>query len=400
MKLYNKKLSNGLKIIFEKRNLPIVSFAIAVKRGGIHETSSERGISHLIEHMLYKGTKKRNSKQIAEEIEKRGGILNGFTDETLTAYWCKLQNKHLEIAFDILSDMIKNPLFDKIELEKEKKVIIEEIKMYKNDPMSYVNLKIQECLYKKPFSIPLIGTEKILKDITREKLIKEHQNSYQPRNMFLCVVGGADFNEIVRLAKKYFLIENKKTRIKKYIPIIKNTEEKEKRKDLDQAHLILGYHTKKLQEKGSYASYILSYLMAGGISSRLFQEIREKRNLAYAITHHTELRKDYAYSTIYAGIKKNSIEEVKKLILDEFEKISKDLGEEEFNKIKEQVIGNNYILKEDSLSRMIEILYDEANDNLKKENFEENIRKIKIDDVKNLAKSVLKKHSLFVLSPN
>jgi predicted Zn-dependent peptidase len=400
MRIYNKELSNGLKIIFEKRDLPIVSLAIAVRAGGINESASERGMFHLIEHMLYKGTKKRNAKQIAEEIEKRGGILNGFTEEIVTAYWCKLQSKYLETSFDVLGDMIKNSIFDQKELEKEKQVIIEEMKMYKNNPISYVHFKIQECLYKKPFSIPLIGTEKNLKEITRENLLNTFRKVYQPKNMFLCAVGGTNFNKILNFARKYLSFEGEKIKIKRYIPSKKNTKKNEKRKDIDQTHFILGYHSKTLGNKGSHASFILSHLMAGGISSRLFQEIREKRNLAYAITYNTETHKDYSYSTIYAGIKKDSIEEVEKIILNEFEDISKNLTEKEFNQVKEQVIGNNYISKEDSLSRMIEIIYDEANNNFRKsQDFEENVRRVTLDDVRNLAKSVLKKHSIFILTP-
>src|SRR3990170_2312881 len=127
-KFFRKILKNGMTLIFEKRNLPVVSVGIAVRHGGVNESLSERGISHFIEHMLYKGTKKRTYKQIAEDIEKRGGDLNGFTANLITAYWCKMPSKHLKIALEVLADMIKNSLFDKKEMEKERKVIFEEIK--------------------------------------------------------------------------------------------------------------------------------------------------------------------------------------------------------------------------------------------------------------------------------
>ena len=167
-KFYRKVLKNGMTVLFEKRENPVVSVAFAVRCGGINADQHEKGISHFIEHLLYKGTPKRNSKQIAEEIEKKGGILNGFTDESVTAYWCKIPSKHLDTALTVLSDMVKNPLFDEKEIEKERKVIFEEIKMYKDSPTNYVFHEIQKSLYKEPFGSPLIGTERTLNSLTRE----------------------------------------------------------------------------------------------------------------------------------------------------------------------------------------------------------------------------------------
>jgi len=146
---YRKVLKNGLTIIFEKRNLPVVSVAFAVRAGAIHEREEEKGISHFIEHMLYKGTPKRNLKQISSEIEKNGGILNGFTSDEITAFWCKIPSKHLDIALDVLGDMVRNPLFDEKEVEKERQVIFEEIKKGKDNPQRYVFDEIQKLMYTK-----------------------------------------------------------------------------------------------------------------------------------------------------------------------------------------------------------------------------------------------------------
>ena len=149
-----KVLKNGMTILFEKRDLPVISMAFAVRNGGINEFKEEKGISHFIEHMLYKGTSKRNPKQIAEKIERNGGELNGFTSETTTAFWCKMPSDKLKVALDVLSDMVKNPLFDEKELEKERKVIFEEIKMYKDTPRLCVFNEIQKQLYDAPFGAP------------------------------------------------------------------------------------------------------------------------------------------------------------------------------------------------------------------------------------------------------
>ena len=205
MSTFKKKiLKNGMTILFEKRNLPIVSVAFAVRNGGVNELEKEKGISHFIEHMLYKGTKNRTSKQIAEEIEKNGGELNGFTSENLTAFWCKMPSDKLEIALEVLSDMIKNPLFDENELEKERKVIFEEIKMYKDTPRLHVFDEIQKELYKEPFGIPLIGTYKTMNSINKTKILEKFEKTYTSNNLILCVIGNADFNEIVDFAEKNF----------------------------------------------------------------------------------------------------------------------------------------------------------------------------------------------------
>jgi len=368
-----------------------------IRSGGIHETSSEKGISHFIEHMLYKGTPTRNSKQIAEEIEKNGGDLNGFTDEVITAYWCKMPSKHINIALEVIGDMVKNPLFDKKEMEKERQVIFEEIKLYKDNPRLHVFNEIHKFLYEKPFGIPLIGTEETLSSMDRNKIIEKFNEVYKPNNMILCVVGDTDFNKVVGFAEKNF--GKNKGKIKNLKITTRNHSGIEKRKGIDQANLIFAHHVPTSKNKKNYAALALNVLMAGGMSSRLFSEIREKRNLAYAVKGHSEITKDYANSFIYVGTMAENVEKVKSLILKEFEKVSKELNEKELSQVKEQIIGNHQISTEDSWSQMANLLYNEINGNAKKVyEFEKNIRAVKLGDVKNLAK--IKKYSFFALVPN
>ena len=395
---YRKVLKNGMTIILEKRDLPVVSVAFALRCGGINESESEKGISHFIEHMLYKGTPKRNMKQIAEEIEKNGGQLNGFTDEAITAYWCKMPSNKLNIALDVLSDMVKNPLFDEKELEKERKVIFEEIKMRRDTPRIYVYDIIQNYLYKKPFGLTLIGDNKTLNSIDREKLIKRFKKIYKPNNMILCVVGDADFKEIVKFAEKNFGSE--KGDVPEFEIKLQNDIKIEKRKGIDQANLVFAYHTPLAKDKKCYASQVLNASTALGMSSRLFTEIREKRNLAYAIKGDSTINRDYAYNLIYVGTTKENVEEVKKLILEEFEKIAKNFTETELKELKEQLVGNYRISMEDSQFQMISLLSHEIDGNAEEfYNFEENIKKVKAEDVKELAKKAKEKYSFFVLVP-
>src|SRR3989304_1943779 len=201
---FRKVLDNGMTVLFEKRDVPVVSVAIAVRCGGMNEDEHEKGISHFIEHMLYKGTKKRSAKKIAEDIEKRGGDMNGFTANSMTAYWCKMPAKHLKVALDVLADMIKNSLFNEKEMEKERKVIFEEIKMRKDNPPRYVMDRIHESLYEKPFGIDLIGTYRSMSSITREKILKRFEEVYATENLILAVVGNAELSDIVDFAEKNF----------------------------------------------------------------------------------------------------------------------------------------------------------------------------------------------------
>jgi predicted Zn-dependent peptidase len=395
---YRKILKNGMTIILEKRKLPVVSIAFAVRNGGVNEKEEEKGISHFIEHLLYKGTPTRSSKKIADEIEKRGGQLNGFTSEELTAYWCKIPSKHIKVALDVLSDMIKNPLFNEKEIEKERLVIFEEIKMYHDTPRLYVFDEIQKSLYDKTMGINLAGTFETMNSITREKIIKKFKQVYTPNNLILCVVGDADFNSLVDFAEKNF--DNKKGNVPFNKFNMKNDSKIEFRSGIDQANLVFAYHSPLAQEDKSYASLILNTLMAGGMSSRLFSEIREKRNLAYAVKGECSINKTFSYSLIYVGTMKENISKIKELILEEFEKVSKTLDEKELKEIKEQLIGNYYISMEDSQNQMVSLLINEIQGSAKDfYDFEKKILQVTLNDVKKLASNVKRDHSFFALVP-
>jgi len=391
-----KVLDNGMTIILEKRNVPVVSVAFAVRQGGINESKEEKGISHFIEHMLYKGTPSRNSKQIAEEIENKGGILNGFTDEEVTAFWCKMPSKDLNIALEVLGDLMKNPKFDENEVEKERKVIFEEMKRRKDNPQIHVFDRIQNLLYEEPLGFDLIGTYETMNSLRRKELVEKFNEVYKSENMILCVVGDADMETIVEFAEKNF--EKGESKVKKFEVKTKNESMKETRKGLDQANLVFAFHTPLLGDDKNYAARILNSLMAEGMSSRLFTEIREKRNMAYSVRGDCNVSKDYSYLSIYVGTTKENVDEVKKLILEEFEKVSNELAEDELETTKEKMIGNYEICMEDSQEQMVNILSAEIDGNAESfYEFEGKISKVKLEDVKDLAK--VKDYSFFALIP-
>jgi predicted Zn-dependent peptidase len=392
---FKKILKNGMTVLFEKRKTGVVSVAFAVRHGGIHESEEEKGISHFIEHMLYKGTKNRSAKPISEEIEKNGGILNGFTEEELTAYWCKMPSKHTDIALDVLSDMILNPLFDEKEMDKERQVIFEEMKMRRDMPNIYVLDKIQNLLYDGTLGQDIIGTEKSMNSIDRNKIIKKFEKVYGSENMILCVVGDTDFKKLCDFCEKKF--KRSGFKIPEKSIVLKNSQKVEARAGLDQINMIMAYHVPKASENLSYASQVLSCLMVGGMSSRLFQEIREKRNLAYAVKGGYNGGKRFGYNYIFVGTSPGNLEKIRDLILEEFEKLS-NLDLSELNQVKEQLIGNSKISREDSQGQMLDLLYNEiwnkAEDSYE---YEDNIRKVELNSVKKLGS--LNKYSLIALTP-
>jgi len=289
-------------------------------------------------------------------------------------------------------------LFDEKELEKERKVIFEEIKMCHDNPLKHIFDEIQKCLYNGTMGINLAGTYETMNSIDKKKILKKFGEIYHSNNMILCVVGDADFEKIIRFAEKNF--GDKKGKVPEQKFNLKNESKIEKRKGIDQANLVFAYHVPLAQEKKSYAARVLSCLMAGGMSSRLFSEIREKRNLAYVVKGDSSINKDFAYSLVYVGTTKENVGIVKKLILEEFEKVSNNLDEEELKQVKGQLIGNYQISMEDSQTQMVNLLSSEINGNAEDfYKFEKNISDVKLKDVRELAKKAKEKFSFFVLVP-
>ena len=270
---YRKKLDNGLTVVFEKRDIPVIAVASSVKFGAQYETESIKGISHFIEHLVFKGTKKRSVSEIPAEIEGKGGIINAFTGEEITCFWNKLPSKYFSLGADISRDLILNPVFEKEALERERKVILEEIKMYHDNPSSYVLEKIKFLLYEGPFNMSVAGTHDTVSKLSREKVIELHDSIYSTNNMIFSVVGRAKWEDVLNEAKK-FPKTNKKIIS---IPIKKrNGELIEKRKGIDQAHEVLGFHMPFINDKNRYAAEVFDNILGDGMSSRLFQEVREK----------------------------------------------------------------------------------------------------------------------------
>jgi len=395
LEFYRKKLDNGVTVIFEKRSLPVVTVATSVKFGAQHEKENVKGISHFIEHLVFKGTKKRSVSEIPQEIESKGGILNAFTGEEITAYWNKLPSKYFKLGADVSRDLVLNPVFENEALERERKVILEEIKMYHDNPSSYALEKIKEMLYEKPFSMSIAGDSRTVAGLSRERIVELFNSIYSSNNMIFSVVGNAEWEEVLGEAQKFPKV-NKEIGMVPIVP--KNGELIEKRKGIDQAHEIVGFHMPKLNDKNRYAAEIFDSILGGGMSSRLFQEVREKRGLCYAIKSNLEQSKYYSYELIYVGTVKEKIKEVKRIILKEIKKMG-DLKQADLSEAKERLIGLKQISKEKCDASMIELLQEELGGNAENYyKYEAEINKVKLKEVRELSK--LKGYSSFALIPN
>jgi len=389
-----KKLSNGLVILFEKRKMPVVSVSASVRQGFAYEDAKKKGISHVAEHIMFKGSKSRTRREIVEEIEKKGGVLNAYTDEEVTSYWNKVPSKHFSIGMDIATDLILNPRFDEVEFQKEKKVILEEIKMYKDAPRLFVFDKIKSLLYKKPFGISGIGTNKSVMGISRDDLISFFGAQYKTNKMFLSVVGNTSLEQIEKFGKKF---PDNTGGVGMANPVKINLQAVVKRKGIDQANFVFAHHISSLKNKGRYADEIFEAVLSGGMSSRLFEEIREKRGLAYAVKGGLEQGTNFGYEMIYVGTTKDKIKKCKEIILKEI-KDMKNLSQKDFEEAKEQLIGLRKVGSEESVNVMNSLVQEElAGDAREFYRYEDKINSVKLEEVRKLSK--IKGYSSIALVP-
>lgn len=395
IEFYRKILGNGLTVIFEKRKGPVVAVASSVKFGAQYESEDIKGISHFMEHLIFKGTKKRSVEEIPREIEGRGGVINAFTSEEITSFWNKISNKYFKIGADVSRDLILNPLFEKKALERERVVILEEIKMFHDNPSTFVIEKIKEALYEKPFGMSIAGSLDTVSKLSRKNIMELFNSVYSSNNVVFSVVGNTNWQDVLEEAKKFPKIKKDI----KSIPILaKKGELIKKRKGIDQAHEVLGFHMPKLRDKNRYAAEIFDAILGSGMSSRLFQEIREKRGLCYAIKSHLEQSRDYSYEIIYVGTVKEKVNKIKKIILREIKKL-KNLKQTDLSDVKEKLIGLRQISKEKCDSTMLDLLQEEiGGDAANYYRYEENIGEVNLKQARDL--SNLKNYSFVALIPS
>lgn len=347
-------LSSGLQILtVPKKEARTVTVMIMVKAGSRFETPKTNGLSHFLEHMFFKGTKKRPTAfDISKIIDGIGGEINAATGKDQTLYYVKTTPKHLETALDVLSDMILNSKFAPQEIEREKKVIIEEINMYEDLPIKKISDIYEELLYQdQPLGWPIIGTKKNIKNLTQADFLNYIKRIYNPSNTIITFAGALNSKSTEKLARKFF----KKMTSQKAKNSSLATKEiqcqpgiKIHYKKTDQAHLILGARTYNLFHPDRYAVSVLGAILGGGMSSRLFIEVRERRGLAYYIKSGTELYQDVGNFQTQAGVDLKRINQAIKIILKEYQKIKEKLTAEELNRAKEYLKGRLLLKLEDT----------------------------------------------------
>lgn len=331
-------LPSGLTVLTERMDrVETISFGAYVAAGTRHETAAENGVAHFLEHMAFKGTENRSAADIAEAIENVGGHINAYTSREQTAYYVKLLKEDLALGADIIGDILCHSTFEPEELERERGVILQEIGQANDTPDDIVFDHFQSAAYPaQPMGRPVLGTEQIIRTMKRDALPGFMREHYTPDNMVIAASGNLHHEQVVELAEKYFADLPKATRESPMPADYMGGEYRELR-DLDQAHIVLGFNAPGYGEADYYPTMLLSTLLGGGMSSRLFQEIREKRGLVYSIYSFTAPAEDGGLFGIYAGTGESEAAELIPVTLEELEKVQRQVSEAELSRARAQL---------------------------------------------------------------
>ncbi len=359
--MYSKTIfPNGFKLItVSVKDAKTATVLVLLPVGSRYEPAHLNGVSHFIEHMMFKGTKKRlNSLAISKELDGIGAYYNAFTGKDHTGYWVKSAKEKISVSLDVLSDMLFNSVFDQKEFDHEKTVILEEIKMYEENPLFYINEFFESTLFNKHALGQLIsGHLSDVQKLSRRSLVKYKELFYQPNQMLMIVAGGIEKTQTIKLVKKYFASYQGRAKKIKYTPLIikkSKPDIKIRFKRLKQTQLALGGFAYPYNHPKLEAATLLSTILGGNMSSRLFTQVRDKRGLAYSIKMGLGKYQDIGNYVIQAGVDKEKVLETIKVILDELNKIKKDIvTKEELARAKDYIRGIMKISLEDSANLAI-----------------------------------------------
>jgi predicted Zn-dependent peptidase len=331
-------LANGFRIVTENMpGLMSASAGIWVNAGGRHERPEQNGIAHFLEHMAFKGTMKRSALKIAEEIEDVGGYINAYTSREMTAYYARVLSADVALALDVIADIVLNPVFDPKEIETERHVILQEIGQALDTPDDIIFDWLQEVSYpNQPFGRTILGPAERVGAFQRDDLTGFVREHYAPNQMILSASGGVDHDAIVRQAEALFghLKAQDESRI---LPARFDGGEKRKVKKLEQAHFALAFEAPGYRDDAVYAAQVYATAMGGGMSSRLFQKVREERGLCYSIFAQSGAYEDTGQITIYAGTSEAEIGALADLTVDELKRAATDMSEAEVARARAQL---------------------------------------------------------------
>ena len=331
-------LDNGFRIVSEQMSgLKSASVGIWINTGGRNETLKQNGIAHFLEHMAFKGTQSRSALDIAQAIENVGGYINAYTSKEMTAYYARVLENDVPLAIDVISDILLNPIFDQRELETERGVILQEIGQSLDTPDDVIFDWLQEAAFPdQPLGRTILGPSELVKNFSREDLLEFVSEQYGPEQMVLSAAGSVDHEKIVSQVKLLF---DKKEPISKVAMISSkyNGGEKQVDKNLEQAHFALAFEAPGYRDETIYTSQIYSIALGGGMSSRLFQEIREKRGLCYTIFAQGGAYSDTGLLTIYSGTSADSLKDLSDITISEMKRMTIDFEQIELDRARVQM---------------------------------------------------------------
>lgn len=331
-------LSNGLRIVTENMpGLQSAAVGLWVTAGGRHERVEQNGIAHFLEHMAFKGTKRRSALQIAEAIEDVGGYINAYTSREVTAYYARVLNADVGLAVDVIADILRNPVFDPAEIEVERHVILQEIGQAHDTPDDVIFDWLQEKAYPdQPIGRTILGETARVEAFNRDDLAAFVNEHYGPDQMILSAAGGVDHDALVKQAEELFGDMIPRSALSADAARFHGGEAR-RTKDLEQAHLALAFVAPGYRDPAFYAAQIYSVALGGGMSSRLFQEIREKRGLCYTIFAQNGAYADTGMTTIYAGTSGAEMPELINLTIDEMKRATEDMSDAEVERARAQM---------------------------------------------------------------
>ncbi len=393
---------NGLRIItVPMKGTNTAAVLVVVGAGSRYETKKINGISHFLEHMHFKGTKKRpTAKAIAEELDAVGGEFNAATGAEETYFYAKVGAKHLDLALDVISDIFLNSTFKEKEINRERGVIIEEINMIKDTPMQYIGELFEKLLYgKETVGWNILGEKKNILKINREDFLNYINDHYVAKNTVVCVAGKMDEDQTIKKIKKYFtdIREKEPKKRKKIKENQKRPESLIQFKKTDQTHFCLGVRAYNLFQPEKYALNLLSVILGGNMSSRLFIKVREREGLAYYVRTNAETYTDTGYLVTQAGVDNKKVEKAIHIVLSEYKDIrEKGVSEKELKKAKEYIKGKMLLEMESSDATAAFFANQEILTNkilTLKENFAK-IDKVTVKDIQKVAQEIFVQQKL------
>jgi len=361
--MYHKTiLDNGMRIISEEiEHVRSISIGIWVECGSRYEDDQTNGTAHFIEHMLFKGTQRRTAFDIAATIDSVGGVMNAFTSKELTSFYIKIPDYHMTLAIDLLADIFNHSKFDEDEITKEKSVVLQEISMLEDSPDDYIHDFFEANFWKhNHLGMQVLGTRERVEGFTRDSLLEFFRSRYRGRNVVLTAAGHLKHEALVELVAKAFGDMGGPTEKVTFVPPAVSSNITVLEKDLEQVHMMIGTLAPSSVSESRHAAFLMNAVLGGSMSSRLFQEIREKRGLAYAIHSYLTPYIDTGMLAVYVGTGKGEVREVLGLILDELMRMAgQPLTAKELLGAKELIKGNFLLSMESTDNRMTRLAKNE-----------------------------------------